>query len=35
MDRRDLKKYLAALGLSGLIATVGVTGLPGAHAASG
>ena len=34
MDKKDLKKLLASLGVAGLISMGGVT-LPGAHAGSG
>jgi len=34
MDKKDLKKLLASLGVAGLISMGGIT-LPGAHAGSG
>jgi len=34
MDKKDLKKLLASLGVAGLIGMGGIT-LPGAHAGSG
>ena len=34
MEKKDLKKLLASLGIAGLISMGGIT-LPGAHAASG
>jgi radical SAM modification target selenobiotic family peptide len=34
MDKKDLKKVLASLGIAGLIGMGGVS-LPGAHAGSG